>query len=239
MLNLKVLVIPDVHLKPHMFQQATVLMRSGVAEQAVCLMDIADDWGREYEVSLYEKTYDEAIRFAKEFPNTLWCYGNHDLSYAWHCLESGYSSMASFTVQKKLLELRVALPENNSIQYIHKIDNVLFSHGGILNFFVEEVVPPKLYNDVEAVVGEINKLGKNEMWNDASPIWLRPQKNNMRLYKPRKCLQVVGHTPMDRLTREGNLISCDVFSTYRDGSAIGTKEFLLLDTLTWKYRGIN
>ena len=53
-----------------------------------------------------------------------------------------------------------------------------------------------------------------------------------------KLLQVVGHTPMERIAKEGNLISTDVFSTYRDGRAIGTEEYLLLDTLTWEYEGI-
>ena len=76
------------------------------------------------------------------------------------------------------------------------------------------------------------------MWNDASPVWLRPQHSKMRLYKPRRCLQVVGHTPMEEITRRGNLISCDVFSLYRDGTPIGTQEFLLLDTKTWQYRSI-
>lgn len=213
-------------------------MRSGVAEQAVCLMDIADDWGKEYEVSLYEETYDEAIRFAKEFPATLWCWGNHDLSYRWHCFESGYSSMASFAVQRKLLELLEALPQNNSIQYVQKIDHVLFSHGGVLDFFVEGFVSEELYDDVESVIEKINTLGKTEMWNNASPIWLRPQKSSMRLYKSQNYLQVVGHTPMEKITREENLISCDVFSTYRDGTSIGTEEFLLLDTMTWEYQGI-
>lgn len=126
--DMKVLVIPDVHLKPVIFQQATILMRRGIAERAVCLMDIPDDWGKEYQVELYEKTYDEAISFAKKFPETAWCYGNHDLSYFWHQLESGYSSMAAFTVQRKLLELRATVPENNPIRYVYKIDNVLFSH---------------------------------------------------------------------------------------------------------------
>ena len=110
----------------------------------MCLMDIPDDWGKEYDIALYERTYDAAI----------------------------------------------------------------------------------------------NELGPNEMWNDASPIWLRPQHSNMRLYKPQKLLQVVGHTPMDMITKEGNLISYDVFSTYRDGKPIGAKEFLLLDTETWECIGI-
>ena len=48
----------------------------------------------------------------------------------------------------------------------------------------------------------------------------------------------LGHTPMDMITKEGNLISCDVFSTYRDGKPIGTEEFLLLDTETWECSGV-
>ena len=235
---MKVLVIPDVHLKPEMFRKATALMKEGLAERPVCLMDLADSWGKEYDIPLYEETYDEAIRFAKKFPETAWCYGNHDLSYLWHQLESGYSSMASYTVQKKLLDLWDAIPENNPIRYVQKIDQVLFSHGGVLNYFVAEYVPRSKYHDVDAVVQKINSLGCKEMWNDASPIWLRPQNSRMRLYKPRKLLQVVAHTPVREIIRQGNLISCDVFSTYRDGSPIGTEEFLLLDTCTWEYCGI-
>lgn len=235
---MKVLVIPDVHLKPFMFEQAAALMRQEVGECAVCLMDLADDWDKQYDIALYEKTYDAAIRFAKEFPHTLWCYGNHDLSYMWHQLETGYSSMASYTVQKKLLELRQALPGDNPIKYVHRIDQVLFCHGGLLNYFVEEYVPKTMYNDIDAVLERINNLGVHDMWNDASPIWLRPQKAKMRMYKPRKLLQVVGHTPMDKITKTGNVISCDVFSTYKDGKCIGTEEFLLLDTLTWEYQGV-
>ena len=105
----------------------------GYRESRSCgmLMDIPDDWDREYDIALYEETYDEAIRFALEFPDTAWCYGNHDLSYFWHCLESGYSSMASATVQRKLLELRRTVPEDHPVQFVQKIDNVLFSHGGV------------------------------------------------------------------------------------------------------------
>ena len=156
---MRVLVIPDVHLKPQMFRQAAAFMRAGKAKRAVCLMDIPDDWDREYDIACYEETYDEAIRFAVEFPDTAWCYGNHDLSYFWHCPESGYSSVASETVQRKLLELRRKVPEDNPICYVQKIDHVLFSHGGVLNYFVEEYVPKSKYHDVDAVVKEINKLG--------------------------------------------------------------------------------
>ncbi len=75
---MKVLVIPDVHLKPYLFRQASALMHQGIADRAVCLMDIADDWNMQYQIALYEETYDEAIRFAKRYPDTAWCYGHHD-----------------------------------------------------------------------------------------------------------------------------------------------------------------
>ena len=235
---MKVLVIPDVHLKPFMFKQAAELMKKSVADRAVCLMDIPDDWGQELNIELYEQTFDAAIEFAKAFPDTLWCYGNHDLSYLWYRLESGYSSMASYTVQRKLLDLRMAVPENNSIQYVQRIDNVLFSHGGIREFFVKENVSSEIYHDVDAVVAAINDLDSSRMWNDISPIWLRPQYGSFHMYKSEELLQVVGHTPMKEITRQENIISCDVFSTYPDGDPIGTQEFLLLDTETWEYEGI-
>ena len=38
----KILVIPDVHLKPWMFKQAAQALETGEAERAVCLMDIPD-----------------------------------------------------------------------------------------------------------------------------------------------------------------------------------------------------
>lgn len=235
---MKVLVIPDVHLKPNMFRRASALMGRKLADRAVCLMDIPDDWEQQYNVDLYRETYDEAIRFAEQFPDTAWCYGNHDLSYIWYMPETGYSSMASETVQRKLLELRRALPEANPIRYVQRIDDVLFFHAGVLDFFVKQYVPGAKYNDVDAVLEVLNGLGMTDMWGDASPIWLRPQYGKARLYKPRKLLQVVGHTPMDAITKSGNLISCDVFSTYRDGRPIGTQEFLLLDTETWEYQGV-
>ena len=45
---MKVIVIPDVHLKPWMFDRASRIMQKGQAELAVCLMDLADDWMQQY-----------------------------------------------------------------------------------------------------------------------------------------------------------------------------------------------
>ena len=103
---------------------------------------------------------------------------------------------------------------------------------------MKRYIPRAKYSDIDTVIDCINSMGKMEMWNDFSPIWLRPQYGDVRLYKSDKFLQVVGHTPMSAITKKKNLISCDVFSTYSDGRPVGTEEFLLLDTITWKYCGI-
>ena len=235
---MKVLVIPDVHLKPYMFRQASELLRQGAADRAVCLMDLPDDWGQEYNIGLYVETFDAAIAFAGQYPDTLWAYGNHDLCYLWNERESGYSSVAAWTVQEKLLELQRALPEGNEIRYVQKIDQVLFCHGGVRDDFVRNLVPSSEYHNVDRVVERLNRLRHDSMWNDASPIWHRPQYGEGKMYKPRKILQVVGHTPVNQIYRKGNVLSCDVFSTYRDGMPIGSREFPAIDTETWEFHGI-
>lgn len=236
--KVKVLVIPDVHLKDWMFERAAELMRRGVAEQAVCLMDIPDDWNKQFQIGLYEKVFDVAIQFAKDFPNTLWCYGNHDLSYLWGQLETGYSVYAENTVLSKLSELRRAILSEDLIKYIHKIDNVLFSHAGLSHRYVQCFVSKDKRRDIDVVLKEVNSFGCDMMWNDASPIWLRQLQARERMLKAREYIQVVGHTPVEKIIKDKNVIFCDTFSTYRDGTPIGMEEFLLIDTVTGEYSGI-
>ncbi|MBQ6388459.1 MAG: metallophosphoesterase [Mogibacterium sp.] len=235
---MKVLVIPDVHLKPRLFDRASALLDVGVAEQAVCLMDLPDSWGQGMNIDLYLETFDAAIRFAKKHPETLWCYGNHDLSYVWRQPESGFSNYAIMPVNHKLRALRKALPDAGQMAYIHRIDDVLFMHGGLTRRFVEYFVPDLLYDNTDEVIRIINELGSIEMWEDDSPIWYRPQFYSEEMYREEDMLQVVGHTPVTGIERDGNVISCDLFSTYRSGEPIGTQEYLLIETETWKYRGV-
>ena len=136
---MRVLVIPDCHLKPWMFEDATAIMNSGKADNAVCLMDIPDDFGKD-NPDLYKKAYDAAIRFAKQFPQSLWCYGNHDLSYVWSKPETGFNPAVRMLVREKLEELERTLSSPSQLAYIHKIDKTLFMHGGLSDFFVHRWV---------------------------------------------------------------------------------------------------
>lgn len=235
---MKVLIIPDVHLKPRMFKDAGRLLDQGAADRALCLMDLADDWNQQFNLDLYEKTYDAAIRFAGQYPDTLWCLGNHDLSYVWNRRESGYSIFASRLVNEKMRKLREALRDPGQMAYVHRIDRALFSHGGLADPFVRWYVKDADQAGIDRVLERINALEAGDMWDDMSPIWLRPQVERVSLFREEEYLQVVGHTPVKKITRRGNLVSCDVFSTDRKRRPIGTREYPLVDTLTWEVTGL-
>ena len=104
----KVFVVPDVHLKPWMFEEASNLIKSVRCDRIVLLGDLVDDWFCEKEYDLYAETLRKAKIFIREH-NALLCWGNHDLSYKWEALESGYSPSARSVVLKGLYELEEAV----------------------------------------------------------------------------------------------------------------------------------
>ena len=239
---MKILTIPDIHLKPYIFTQAAAIMRDEriKPDQAVCMMDIPDDWDKEYHTHLYGATYNATLGFQNAFPNTLWCYGNHDLSYVWGCLEGGFSPLAQVIVQEMLHTLEMALPDQSQIAFIHRIDHVLFMHGGLTNRFVHEAFSSYENVNIDEIIKEINCLGRVWHWSDDSPIWYRPYyygSGKSVMFRADEYLQVVGHTPCE-LHRENNVITCDTFSTDQNGNVPWKKEFLLLDTKTWNWKGI-
>ena len=236
---MKVLVIPDVHLKLWLFDRAERIMRSGKAERAVCLMDIPDDWNMEFRTELYQAAYDRAIAFAAEHPDTLWCYGNHDVSYLWGKLESGYSPYAENTVIKKLEDFRRSLRSPSQIAMIHKIGRVLFSHGGLCAEFVRMLGRELLDAEINEVIAAVNDASQKYLWDDRSPLWLRPQYDEVSAFRKERHIQVVGHTPVKQIYEKDGFISTDVFSTYRDGRQIGENAMIVVDTETGEYDKIS
>ena len=229
-----IFVIPDVHLKPRMFEKASALVDKGSYDAVVMLGDLVDDWYQEKNIDLYNETFDAAVAFAKKHPDTFWCYGNHDVSYLWEAMESGYSYYARDTVVGGIRELRNSLPPENS-GFMHRIDNALFSHAGLTESFVIKHFGDGK-TDLDMMIAKINQMGEEELWKDDSPIWARPQYGEMRLY-PQDIFQVVGHTPVRNVLHEGNLLTLDNFSTYRDGRPIGDERFVRIDTVgkSWSY----
>ncbi len=223
----KVLVIPDVHLKPWMVERAERRAAKEEYAQVVFLGDIADDWGKQQDTYLYNQTFDAVIHLIRSFPEKVYfCYGNHDLSYRWKAYETGYSVYAENLVIKRMEELEDAcLPDRCA--YIHKIGNVLFSHAGLMESFVFENKLEDL--PLDEIISIINRMEKAEMWRDDSPIWARPQQSPLMMYPP-YIAQVIGHTPVPEPYIKNNTITLDTFSTYSDGTKIGPNTFYWVDT---------
>lgn len=153
---MRVFVIPDIHLKPWIFDRAEKILKDGKADRAVCLMDIPDDWNMGFQIERYKEIFDRTIAFAIDYPDTLWCYGNHDVSYPWGRFETGYSPYAERTVISKLEELENSLESPAQINIIHRIDNVLFSHEGLTADFLRWLNKDLLDADIEEVSDSVH-----------------------------------------------------------------------------------
>ena len=235
---MRVLVIPDIHLKTWIFDRAEKILKDGKADRAVCLMDIPDDWNMEFQIERYKETFDRAIAFAMDYPDNLWCYGNHDVSYPWGRLETGYSPYAERMVMSKLEELENSLESPAQINIIHRIDNVLFSHGGLTADFLKWLNADLLFADIDDVIAAVNDASHDYLWNDESPLWLRPQYETKEIFRADTYKQVVGHTPVEKIFEKDGIISTDVFSTYRDGTQIGESAMIVIDSETGKYEKV-
>ena len=188
-------------------------------------MDIPDDWGKEFDIALYEETFDAAIEFAVKYPDTLWVYGNHDLCYLWNERESGYSPIAARTVCEKLGKLQRVLPEGNEMRYIQRIDDVLFCHGGVQDRFVRKTVPSSKYNDIDEVLDMINGLvGGVHVERSVADMAQASVQQCQNVQAAKAAAGSGAYARGGKFTERGNVISCDVFSTYRDGRPIGTCE---------------
>lgn len=215
----RVLVIPDTHLKPKMFDLADKIMRENEVDYAVQLGDNLDDFycfGDQY-----RNHNARMLAFYREHPDTIWLWGNHEMSYILDRPVTG-----NVYAGKKYAYLYC---ENFKPKFVHLDGKVVFSHAGIFQEFLDANGLGDCKTVGEMVRG-LNKLKMSAFWRDDSPIWARPQYD--RLTWPSVLdgyLQVVGHTPMRDIFREGGVISTDVFST-NWGKKIGAEKMMIVDT---------
>ena len=227
----RVLVIPDVHLKPWIFYEADKVDKSSY-EDIVVLGDLVDDWGKGNDLGAYEETLNRAAEFGKEHGESLWCYGNHDVSYLWDAMESGYSVQARITVIEGITKLERILEYR--YKFVHRIDNVLFSHAGVTETFVLHSCGYHV-KEIEDILAKINRMGKQELWRDSSPIWARPQADFYRMFRDDLFYQVVGHTPVEEPLDACGVLTLDLFSTYSNGNPYGNQKLYIVDTMTRKF----
>lgn len=232
---MKILCIGDVHNKPAMFDRADKILESGQADRAIQMGDILDDFGQELNIALYVRTLERANQFQKDFPSTLWILSNHDQGYWYPNLgvkESGHSTLAEAAVFSLLKELE----RHGGVQKImHVIDGCIFTHAGLTMDWVARHTPSDANwnNELEFVQDLANSATPQDLWEEDSPIWARPQMDGDDLY-PAK-LQITGHTPVKKLGIYGGCLSTDTFSTYSDGKPYGDRKFAIVDTETGEW----
>lgn len=226
----KILVIPDVHLRGWMFEEADRLMRENGIEQAVCLGDLVDDWDMQMNREAYKSVFEKAFEFDEKHPNTLWCYGNHDVSYIWHQLESGYSPYQEELVEKMMSQMQKKMGER--LNFCHVIGKCLFTHAGVTWQFLDALryrgFKIRGIRSIEDVKNIINQCGEAELWKDESPVWARPShEKDYRVFSEYGVFQVTGHTPIGTIfvREKDNIMFCDNFSILSNGKIIGQREF--------------
>lgn len=229
------LVISDVHLKPFVFDRAERILESGQADFAVQIGDLVDDWGQITNVGKYNQTMKRAYDFHRAHPDTLWVMGNHDYDYV-HGLPGSISSGHSWLAEADVSEWMAELADIGAApRIIHIVDNVLFVHAGLTESWMDYMT--HRYMDGRPAADSLERLvncaAPIDLFMESSPLWARPQlRPEEKVYNYRNCLQVVGHTPVEGVNLEDNLLSTDVFSTYRDGTPFGDQTFAIVDTVT-------
>lgn len=237
----KVLVIPDVHLKPEMFDFAEVILETGNADYAVQLGDLFDDWNKQFAIAAYIETAQRAIAFHEKFPKTLWCMGNHDFGYyksEYGRRESGHSVLMETEMERQLQQMRES---GISQEVAHVVDNAIFSHAGIATSWIERqkhltACPEGSIIGVDDILRLANYAAPNELWSDKSPIWARlyprtPGEQRSH-YMFARHYQIVGHTPVEtpQLDDNNHIFFLDTWSTHSDGNAYGDNSLCVIDT---------
>lgn len=220
----KVLIISDVHLKPKMFDMADTIIKQTTVDNIVFLGDLVDEWDQENNIDLYKETINRAIKFKKDHPNSLYCWGNHDIGYFanWYC--SGNSKLYANEIKVLLNQYeRIVEPK-----YIQVIDNILFSHAGIEEYTAKTIMKCSQLSNVNELADSLNTLSIDTMGDYMSPIWLRP-KVFTSYYSD--YTQVVGHSPVKKPIYEMNTWFLDLFSLAPNNSVISdNRYFAIIDT---------
>lgn len=184
-------------------------------DKVVFLGDYLDSFTLDYKV--IAENFRNIIEYKKKLGDKcILLYGNHDHSYYNSERCSGYKSEAHTTYKLLLDELF----ENKLIDLIHIQDDIIISHAGISEYWLNNIANIEDVKDLSLYTINLNKLN----WNDdmgyspsgntisQSPIWIRPQallNNHIKGYR-----QIVGHTNLKAPYTEEGLYLNDLLPNY-------------------------
>jgi hypothetical protein len=228
---MNIIVIPDIHTKYE--KAARIIERYNHTHKFVFVGDYFDQFNDNPEINQMTA---EWLKYHLNDDNKVFLVGNHDIHYmpwaSFFC--SGFS-----TAKKEAINSVLSIDDWNKLKYFHFENGWFFSHGGlsehwfkhpvndnitpdhvqrVVDSSIEELKMSKLNNAIYAA--DIFRGGRNKkgglLWND----W-----RNMDLIVGIK--QVVGHTPLPRVTAiSDNITNSSIVNVDCSSSGIYMSEVL-------------
>lgn len=232
----KILVIPDIHLHIELVEWVSHLLEAHPDWRPLSLGDWFDDWNAKIED--YEKFIAVWKNFLSRHRDILLCWGNHDYGYYRNPRHhSGYNGLAQGEVNRFL---HWAYTANDSLMFpaiVIPQGRTLFSHAGITRPMVQQYFDRGLDMDT-TLKNWLEELEPEALWENYSPLWHRPtNRPRINSFNP-MWLQVVGHTSVPTITynKDDNILYTDTWSTDSNGTPLGDKSLVVVDTdsQTWE-----
>lgn len=193
---MKVLAVGDIHTKMWIIDLVEKVLDD--YDAVVFVGDYADNWEASAldSINTWVRLWYLQQKHGNKVKAVL---GNHDYAYLYSEYCTGHNDMT---------EVWLNVPENKflkkwlySLPVTLEIDDVTYAHAGI-----------------------DERWNGTGMWEDTSPVWVRPE---WAQYK--KIKQVVGHTPQKTVTEvEPDIWVIDTFSQYPNGTSIGDGSMLVI-----------
>lgn len=222
----KCLILSDLHMHLDLLDKVDRLLTENPRWHCVSLGDWFDDWGRP--LSYYQTFLTHFRTFLAKYPKRLHLiWGNHDYGYwDYPAHHSGYSPEARDDIRDLLWKI---YPRT----YIaYKQDNVIFSHAGLTKGIYDRYLDQAHNFPHQSFIEWCDNLTPQELWDESSPLWHRPQNNyHKNTFNP-EFLQVVGHTPVPTIahTKEDNILYTDTWSTDSNYQPLGDHSLAVVDT---------
>lgn len=216
----KTLIIPDIHLKTYILEEAEKIIQTCHVEKIVFVGDYFDDWGYQYNSKLYKDTCQALLDFNKKY-NCVFLLGNHDVPYITrnlHHYSTGFPEVIN-QINKTLQQLNVRLA--------YQQNGILITHAGATNAVPENYFEPLLFNRNTRQL--LNQLDQGQ----DSILWLRP--DNFLENHSGYSIQIVGHTPIKKptwyktLDQQSKMLVNDTWSTTQNGETYGNQSFVLIE----------
>lgn len=220
---MKILVCGDLHCKPNLLRRALGCTKW---DYFVFLGDACDNFGatQENNIEIIQTLIRTKQRYGDRF---IWLIGNHDWGYYDDSIGmSGHIHPGSAQIYHLLND------HKDMWDIMWRKGQYLFSHAGVSSNFAiatSETTPSEMKNN-PGLNNPLNQVGVacGGYSHMPSLLWARPEEI-IPLPDDMEIIQVVGHTPVEKIQVINGLVVCDTMSQYRNGDFLGDQALLVIE----------